>query len=453
MKYLIFSIFTLFLSTTIFAEELKPGCIENIQSSLELLDEENIGLPDLGMDISVTNVKLLTYKGVEESILDFKLSTLGLTGKEISKEGISQWYLNMTNLNKLAFDKVQSMGFLDDSKAKRLAHLLVNDIVAGWVSRAMAITMHERAHSTAAGNSGASNITYGMSKMPDKDLSIGGLFLGLLSGQGGASTSYYKQGGFTPEDNALISAAGINSQKTFAQNMSDDMVKKRKVHVADTVNYAINKLSYEIYYAVDQDSSQSDLKAYFNGLEEQGFISEGSSNSHMDKAAKLSALTSLMSGRTIDTYRANAEYIKTGKTSVDILSFPTPYGGVTLPEMTVYLNRTNVSVNTSMSLLKKDGSTYTASIEKSVYGENITEYNVAAHIPYRDFTIAPNVTANTRGGFGAGVEMGYNVKNSKWEVFGGVTYDKDTLRGERRFLIPDSFKKQTSLYIGVNYKF
>jgi hypothetical protein len=453
MKYVIFNIFTLLFSTTAFAEELKPDCVKNIQASLNVLDEENSGLPDLGMGISVTNVKRITYEDVEKSIIDFKITTLGLSESEISKEGISEWYLNMANLNKLAFDKVQGMGFLEDSKAKRLAHLLVNDIVAGWVSRATAITMHERAHSTAAENTGATDITYGMSGMPDKELGIGGLFLGLLSGKGGASTSYYKQGGFSPEDLTLISAAGINSQKTFAQNLSEDMLKKRKVHVADTVNYAINKLSYEIYYTVDQDSSQSDLKSYFDGLEGQGYIATGSAKSHMDKAAKLSALTSLMSGRTIDVYRANAQYIKTGKTSVDILAFPTPYGKVTLPEMNVYLNRTNVSVNTSMSLLKENGTTYTASIEKSVYGENVTEYNVAAHIPYRNFTIAPNVTANTRGGFGTGVEMGYDVENSKWEVFGGVTYDKETLKGERRFLIPDSFKKQTSLYIGFKYNY
>ena len=99
-------------------------------------------------------------KNIKASAVTLYLDVAELTKKKISKEFISDLYLNTNNLNRLVFDNIINMDSLSDSEAKRLWLSLGSTLILFWVSNALTTIGHERAHAEAGGKTGCQNILW-----------------------------------------------------------------------------------------------------------------------------------------------------------------------------------------------------------------------------------------------------------------------------------------------------
>lgn len=433
-------------SSMLSAQECQTTHLDNTSP----LDTQLNNFSDSLLFISVTGVNVNVRDTTEKEIIKFRADTLSLANEELSKEGVSNWYANMINLNKLAFLSIKKLEIMDDTEAKRWAVSIVNNLVAGWLSRANALTMHERSHIEAAKAAGATSTWYATGDDPHKKITLGQLFLNLNTGTGRPSAHWLFDKLPSNEESASIAAAGLNQQIAFSEKISDEAIRSGKFHSTEAVHYLMNKLSYNIYYLKDTKSDLSDLKNYTESLARQGVIDKNQVDETMKQVNNYTILTTLMSGRTWDGVRANSEYIKTGKSSVDILSFETSAGKVTWPEFNTYLNSNSVSVKGSSSLIQANGPIHGVSIESSVLGKKSTEVALNTYIPRGRTYYSTTVRYNSENKFGAHLEAGLNLKDSKWSLFGGVDIDNGTLEGKRRNYNLNG-KTDLKYYFGAQY--
>lgn len=414
-------------------------------------------LMDDSLFASVTNINEEVKKEVSNSIAQFEFKISELAKKGVSKEHLADWYLNMTNLNRLAFDKIQSMGFLSDSKAKRLAATTVNTIVSGWISRALALTGHERAHTTVAEKLDL-KFGYGHDSSPDKKMSLGTMFLALLTEKGNPFATWEADKPISENQKALFSIAGINFQNSLASDITTQNLRSQNIHATDAFHLLYNKAAIGAYYFVDKESDSSDLKQYVDSLEARGLIEPNSQDKTLEKLANLSILTTMLSGSTIDTIKANAEFIKSGNTSSKITTFDTRFGKVTLPEFDTFLNTTNASVKSSSALIRGKN-IYQLSYEKPVIGDlSGEEVSFGAYQPinkevYADGAIRYNTNSNS---YGANLELGYELENG-WQLVSGIDYEKSknggTWYGQRKYNYELEDGSIISGYLSVRKKF
>ena len=379
------------------------------------------------LSIEKKEIDRAVYEDVEQSIIEFRLDITDLAEQKFSKESIADWHLNMINLNRLAFDKVQNSSFFNDSTgAKRVTALIVNDIVSNWIRDAIAVAGHEKAHSETAERFGAET-SYGHDSKPGKDLSLGDLFLTLLAhpfSEKSAWASWRTDEPLAPEQIAAISAGGLNYQMDLAADIVDQNIKNNQFHVVDVTPILNNKASIWFYYH-SADKKNSDLENYVRRLAEQGHIKSDSQDSVLKRLSNLSILTVLLSGSSINSFKALSRYIKKGDTSIEVTGFNTRAGKVTLPEFETFLNTTNVSVRVSSYLIQDDGAILQAGYEQPVIGDRSgLEINLGAHKQLKKRLYAEGgVRYNTESdSYGGVVELGYNL-NKSWRLIGGLDYE------------------------------
>ena len=444
------SFFILF-SKAISAENLHNTSLQDHSelstSSSELTEEATTYLSDL-----VKNMNEEVQRNIEDSIIEFRIDIIELTKKEASKESIADWYLNMNNLNRLAFDRIQKMDFLNDSKAKRLGVALVNDIVSVWISRSIAITGHERAHAEAPEKLGAETF-YGHTSNPCEKMSLGSIFLLLLSSplKGTAYTSWrFSDKTLSPKEEASIEAAGLNYHKTLASNLTAQNIRNGQTHMIGLIHLLYNKAAIGFYHYLNKPPLFNDLKHYVDSLEEQGYIEAGSQERVIRKLAQLNLLTVLMSGSIINSFRAHIEYIKSGDINIELITFDTGIGKITWPEFDVFLNTENISIRGAGAfLIMENGMIYQIEYEKNLNG---TEISLSAYKLIKDkLHIEAKTRYNTgNSAYGGHLELGYELGYG-WQLVGVLDYENGknggTWAGQRKYYTLDGEEFSGHLYI------
>lgn len=418
------------------------------ESKFQKLAEESI-------KASISIVEQEAVKKIEDAAIEYKVSTLALAGKDITEEGIAEWYANMTNMNKLAFDVINKMDFMKDAgAAKRMAATIVNGIVASWLTKAFGTTLHEKAHNDAQKNAGASETWYELDfgKGHSEKLKLGQLFMNLFSSNTRAGAVAIFPNGISAKQKAGISGSGVNANTSFAEGIEKNAVKSGQVHSTDAIHYMYNKLYLASYAEKDQSLVGSDPRNFVEALSKQGYVDESQIDSTVTKIGKYALLSAVMSGRSWDMVRSNIEYLTEGRTTVETSHIDTPLGKVTLPDFNTYLNTESVSIKADTSLRTDDRRIYTVGIEKSVIGKNTTEVSVGTIVPISERLIVEvNGRHNNEGGWGLGTRLSFSVGDG-WFVNGGFDYDQNTLFGDRLHKDYED-RENARVYLGMGYKF
>jgi hypothetical protein len=442
MKYVIFFV-SIILPLVTTAQNCNPSkSTSGLQS-----------LTDIALNSSVTLVNQDIKQTIANDFSQFRLTTEMLATKNPTKEALADWYFNMVNLNKLAFDKIRSYGIIkDESEAQRLSLVIVNGIVSTWLEQAFDTSMHEMSHAEAAKAAGADQIWFATMKHPDQQLTIGGLFQNLMFKGGGAYTYYQGNNGFTPNQMASISGAGLNHQTKFAELLAKDSSVKGQFHQTELIPYLINKFSVPLYYSIDRSSESSDVKTYVESLAAQGKIKPDEINETMSKMAKFATISGLLSGRTWEGLQATMGYVKTGNATADTLKIKTPVGDVTWPEVSTYLNIDNISMKANTNLKTSTTANYDIAIEKSVVGSNISEVSASANFIQGRTSTSVTAIVNDQQKYGAKAHLAYDVEgNGTWIVFIEGAYDTGTLDGQRTTYQTNDIP-QTRIYSGIEYR-
>ena len=406
---------------------------------------------------SVEAEKMKTiYKGVEDSIVGFRLNIIELANQKVSKESLADWYLTINNLNRKAFDFIQTTKFMKDStKAKRIAMIIVNSIVSFWLSNPLLVIGHEKSHAEAAESFGVDEISYGHTAYPNREMSLGTLFLILLRnpGRGNAYTKTDKKN-LSHKELTALSAAGLNYQMVVASKLVNQNIKNERTHAVDTTYLLNTKMAIGIYYT----TAGNDLKEYVNGLVEQGHIEPGSQNQVIKKLAKLNLLTAFLSGSVINSFQAYSQYIENGDPSEEIITFDTGIGRVTWPEFEVFLNAVNITLKSYSYVIRENGAIYQIGYETPLEGDRDgEELSFGSYRKLNDkWDIEGVVRYNTKSrSYGGSFELGYDL-NEHWRLLGGLDYERGkndgTWAGQRRHSSVDGGKDIAS-YLLLQLRF
>lgn len=419
-------------------------------------------LQDVSMNASVELVNQDLRQDVEKKLGTVRVTTRILALRETSAEALADWYFNMVNLNKAAFEVIKDYRLIEDQEQiQRLAIFLVQGYVTKRLSRAHETILHEQGHADAAKASGADDVSFGTYGQPDKRVSIGELYLRMLTDPGDRAfaDSHFPEGTPPPsfEERASFLGAGINQQERFAEQMAGESLDRGRFHAMETIPYLMNKLILAGYYATDHDTGpegHGDVFRYTLSLQSAGAVPWTTAPKHtMRKMAQYSVLTAALSGRTWEGLGSVLKYVSKGGTTVETFKVKTPLGDVTWPEFSTYLNTKSVSIKGSSRLQGVAGREIRVSAETSVIGEDVTEVSVGGQADLGSASVSLTGLANTRKGYGGRLRLGYRLgKDGNWILYGAAELDKDTLEGMRNHSTASSELK-TDIYGGVERQF
>ncbi len=373
-----------------------------------------------------------------EAIAKFKLSTQTFAQGDISQ--IKNWYSNLQAMQKVAFDSIVKENNLDNTTAKRVAASLVSNIVAGWITNASSLTMHEAAHGKAAQSVGASGVYYTNTLYNENDpekLTIGELYLQLLTGQGtsGATTFYYLPSNYTAEDRLTIASAGLNAQSEFAEELVEENRERQRSHFLDALPYLLNKMAtYNYFNWVSSDLPGNDLQNYIDGLIKAGYLEENKKQEALDKLQNLSLFSILLSGGTWQGILSEIAYIQDGSQTIPILGIKTTYGSITLPEFSTYLNNNNISIKGSIAFIPQNNKIKNISLsyEQTAIGQcREREVGISLTTALGNMESLTRVVIGNNDHFGVTERIRYPI-NQKTYIYGKAKYDTGTMEGRRK---------------------
>lgn len=257
---------------------------------------------------------------------------------------------------------------------KRLSSYLVLGVLDYKINSAAGTTKHEIEHAKVANDYGLNpilGVEFDDGTQND-NLSAGELFFELLTHTDIDNAHIILDNMNSPEINAKISAAGINGQTQFAQDIALEGIKNNWFHVSDSIAYGLNKiegLTYE--YFSDPNSSRNDLENYIENLQNQGFKI---SRSDLRRYQAIS----LLSSGTINYVNSFFNYVINGEEFSDPLNLELNKENsisVYFPEVSTRMNYDNVALRIDLPI-GYDGMIITPSVEKSVKGNEFSRYGI-----------------------------------------------------------------------------
>jgi|GEM_PF-6542312 len=387
---------------------------------------------------------------LQKAFVSFRMTTETLAVNEPSKEALAEWYLNMINMDRVVVnDLLQKDINRDYPRAERLAFLIVNTAVSAWLTDILYTPMHERAHAEAAAANGATSTWFSTHSKPQDRVTIGELYLKMIGGDLGGMTHF--SGELTRVGNARFEAAGLNQQALFAEELSFQTVENGNFNVSDYVHYFANKMSIPIYYVALKHDPTSDLTHYATDLSQLGKTPGLDNAGATRKMFQYSMASALLSGRGWEGFHAMVNYVQTGNTQVDTMSFQTPLGEISWPEITTFLNDMGISIKAETRLKTSETRSTYLSVEKSVVGDQIIEVGAGEKFVVGSTTLSAGVVASSQKRYG--IKLGFLRDldgKHRWFLFGDVDRDNGTLDGLR--LNYQNDKPVTRANVGVGYR-
>ena len=412
-------------------------CIKTNGNEIYPVDERHCNLIDDSVKIASVTQDNVIRDYVTKEIASFKLSTLSFADKEPGPKALREWYQNIVSLNRVAFEKIKGLNFLNDSAAERIATSIVMNTISGWITNAAKTTLHERGHTESAQNANA-NKTWYSTQNSNKKINMGKLFINLLSGQREAKAHYESNSEFSPKQSAAFSAAGLNQQLIFAEDIANQSVESGQFHSSDYVHYLINKFSTPLYHKTTTPGKYNDLESFADDFVKQNIISKDEAQKFQKKVAAYSLYSALLSGRTWEGLKANIDYITKGKSTADTIRFNTPFGTISWPEFTTFLNEDSISIKGSTSILTDKLKKIDLSVEQTIIGKSITEVSalytfILGKNKRSDMTVGGSI--NSDGGYALDALLKYDISGKgKWFVFAGGSYNSGGTMKQKREL-------------------
>ncbi|MGI4993503.1 hypothetical protein ACRXCV_12775 [Halobacteriovorax sp. GFR7] len=404
---------------------------------------------NFGIDLSEQDLDELA-----ESVGNFKISTLSFSKNRFNRDGAVEWYHNIRNVSKVFYNVITDHKRYNEHTAVRASINLAHQVVSWWISRTNYTLVHEVAHAQAVKEFGGSEIQLWVGD--EAYQSVGAFYLAFMSTYNRGAVSYSIDRPSAQQE-AVISAAGINSQISLAEDIAEESIVNRRFDQSDALHYILNKVISTIYYQYDPNSNMSDLAHYAQALHQQGLIEEDEIDSTKEFISNISFLATLLSGRTWEAVNAISDEIILNKNYTETYRFETPLGEITWPEFAAFLNEKGVSGKISTSLLTQSRMTYHFSFETSLLGESANELGIGFTYKADEWQTSVKTYFNDQDGRGISIKSKYEVgKDSGFSFFAEAKADNGTLSQRRHqysLTGQENNEFETSFSIGVEYRF
>ncbi|EPZ51942.1 hypothetical protein M902_2372 [Bacteriovorax sp. BAL6_X] len=404
---------------------------------------------NFGIDLSNQDLDELA-----QSVGNLKISTLSFSRNRFNRDGAVEWYHNIRNVSKVFYNVITNHKRYNEHTAVRASMNMAHQVVSWWITRTNYTLVHEVAHAQAVKEFGGTEIQLWVGD--EAYHSVGAFYLAFMSTYNRGSISYAIEIPSAQQE-AVISAAGINSQISLAEDIAEESIINQRFDQSDALHYILNKVISTIYYQYDPNSNMSDLANYARALHQQGLIEEDEINTTKKFISNISLLATLLSGRTWEAVNAFSDEIMLNKHYTDTYTFETPLGEITWPEFAAFLNEKGVSGKISASLLTKSRMTYQFSFETSLLGESISEVGLGFTYKADEWQTSVKTYFNDQNGRGISIKSKYNVgKTSGFSFFAEAKADNGTLNQRRHqysLTGQENNEYETSFSIGVEYRF
>ncbi|WP_412471617.1 hypothetical protein [Halobacteriovorax sp. RT-1-4] len=404
---------------------------------------------DYGIDLSDQDLE-----EIAESVGKFKISTLSFSKSRFNREGAIEWYHNIRNVSKVFYNVITDHKHYNEHTAVRASINMAHQLVSWWITRTNYTLVHEVAHGEAIKEFGGKDIKLWVGN--DSFDSVGAFYLAFMSTYNRGAISYTVDA-LSPEQEAAISAAGINSQLRLAEEIAEESIINRRFDQSDALHYILNKVISTVYYQYDPNSNMSDLAHYAQALHQQGIIHADEIDSTKEYISNISFLATLLSGRTWEAVNAFSDEIMLNKHYTDTYAFKTPVGEVTWPEFAAFLNNKGVSGKISASLLTESRMTYHFSFETPLIGETANEVGLGFTYKSDSWQTTVKTYFNDQDGRGATIRSQYDVgRKNGFSFFAEAKAENGTLNQRRHqysLTGQESNEFETSFNIGVEYRF
>lgn len=392
-----------------------------------------------------------------ESVGKFELSTLSFSRNKFNKDGAIEWYHNIRNMSKVFYNVLTEHKHYDNKTAVRASINITHQIVSWWISRTNYTLVHEVSHAQAVKEFGGRNITFWVGNKQYK--TVGEFYLAFMGtyNRGAVSYEFPSDEIISPQQEAVISAAGINAQLNIAEDIAQESQVNQYFDQSDALHYILNKVVSTVYYNYDSDSSSSDLAHYADALYKQGVIQSHEISKTKEYISNISFLATLLSGRTWEAINAISNEIALNHSTSATYRFKTPLGVFSWPEFTAFLNESSITFKTSTSFYTDKSTTYQLSYETSVLGQEINEVGLGATYRYDEWETTLKGYFNDRDGRGLYIRSKYDVgSRNGFSFFAEARFDNGTLDQRRRqysLTEQENNSFEASFKLGLEYKF